>query len=199
MDIDIITVFHNEFNFRQAIDLVQSTEQFELPGRIRWRLVDNRINNRGFAKGCNYGAYDAQTEIIGFLNPDVIVKGPFVDDVMMTIGQGAAITGSRFGKPDHELHTWGLRDWVCGACFFVDRGLFEHLDGFDERFVWGWEETDFIHRAREIGERVKSIELPIEHDSPTFNPPADAEYKHTHFEHGAKVFRERWGRIRVPK
>jgi GT2 family glycosyltransferase len=58
--------------------------------------------------------------------------------------------------PPHHLdagETWasGVVDEVIGAFFFVRRGVFEALEGFDERYFVYFEEVDFAFRARQRG------------------------------------------------
>lgn len=191
---DIVTVFHSEENRVQARGLRTRIHKVEPGGGYRFFAVDNRQNNRGFAKGCNVGAFhpEADAPIIAFLNPDVRVSGPFFDAVSGTLGGKVVITGMRFGKPDHELRIWGVRDWVCGAVFFVDRKWFTSVGGFDEQFTWSHEETDLIRQAERQGLHCRSIPLPIDHASPAADTPDDAAYKRYHFKKAQKRYREKW-------
>lgn len=184
--IDVVTVFHNENSKRDSLQLQSKVTGF--PGIASHYLVDNTIENRGFAKGCNLGASFGSAPIVGFLNPDVDLLGDFCPDVIRTINSGATITGESFGKSKREIRIWGCSDWVCGAAMFVDRAWFESVGGFDERFVWSWEETALIRLAERQGKRVKSIHLPISHQSPSEMPVGEAEYKNKWFDHGQKLF-----------
>lgn len=157
-----------------------------------WK-VDNREENRGFSKGSNLGATWGEAPFIGFLNPDVQVNGPLLGPVLDAFrDEKVVITGERFGKLQSELRVWGVEDWVCGACFFVRRSFWEEAGGFDERFVWGWEETDLIRRAQALGLGVRSISLPVHHESPSEETPVDFAYKRKHFETGARLFYGKW-------
>lgn len=207
---DIVTVIHNDTNRRLAADLERRLEMWETlefeefgnPDPIKvpnysFTVVDNSVENRGFAGGCNYGALHPalNSPIIGFLNPDVQVEGPFLDTVAAVMAdQHVVITGSSFGKPQHELAIWGVRDWVCGAAFFVRRDWFAARGGFDPQFVWGWEETDLIRQAQQEGRVVRSVALPIYHDSPADNSLEDAAYKNRHFDEGGRRYFQKWGR-----
>ena len=53
--------------------------------------------------------------VIGFLNPDVQVHGPFLATAAAILRGRVVITGCRFNKSTFELQAWGVRDWVCGA------------------------------------------------------------------------------------
>lgn len=50
-----------------------------------------------------------------------------------------------------ETGAGGVVDQVIGSFFVVSRPLFEHLDGFDERFFVYYDDVDFAYRARAIG------------------------------------------------
>jgi GT2 family glycosyltransferase len=195
MRADLITVFHNATNYEQHCQLQDAIAAHEPTGGYRFIAVDNRTTNRGFAKACNLGALHAggDAPIIGFLNPDVIIEGPFLDAVERTLDDRTVITGARFGKPQRELDIWGVRDWVCGAALFVQRRWFQSVGGFDEQFVWSFEETDLIRRAETDGWQVRSILLPIRHESPAENSPEDAQYKQLHFSRGQQRYYRKWG------
>ena len=192
---DFVTVYHNETNYEQHKDLRRALEKYE-PNGYTFIGVDNRKNNRGFGVGCNVGAFTqgATAPIIGFLNPDTEVHGPFLHKVESALIHPVVITGCRFGKPESELRLWGVTDWVCGAAMFVSRKWFTSVNGFDPQFVWGWDETDLIRRAQVQGLRCQSIDLPIMHASPTQNSAEDTLYKQFHFNRGSQRFYSKWSR-----
>ncbi len=190
--LDVVTVIHNERNYAQSLDLEAAlVEHADLPYSF-WR-VDNRVENRGFGPGCNFGAAHGTAPVIGLLNPDVVVKGPFMRQVVETLVDPVVITGERFDKADWEIRRWGCRAWVCGAALFADRAWWESVGGFDEAFKWGWEESALIRLAQRQEKLVRSIRLPLEHRSPDVDSPEDVAYKHEHFEAGARLFEQKWG------
>jgi len=191
---DIVTVFHNDTNRVQADQLRFKVELYADTAHT-FTAVDNTRENRGFGPACNLGASEGTGRIIGFLNPDLVIVGPFMHTVEIAFDHDPAlvITGERFGKPLEEIVQWGCNDWVCGAAFFVRRTFFELMRGFDEQFVWAWEETDLIRRAVAHGMLVRSIPLPFNHSSPTRDSLEDSAYKAYHFDRGAKLFRQKWG------
>ena len=195
---DLITVFHNDDYLALSRQLFDSVKEHEPRGGYRLIGVDNRRDNRGFAAACNLGAFGADSDapVIGFLNPDVQVSGPFIDAAANALTHGVVITGCRFAKPDNELAAWGVRDWVCGATFFVDRKWFMNVGGFDTQFVWSFEETDLIRRAEAQGLTCRSINLPLDHSAPTTNTPEDHRYKTMHFAQAAQRYQTKWARRR---
>lgn len=197
MRVDIITVFHNETNRAQHLELEKAIEKHHPEGDWRFIALDNTEENRGFAKACNDGVLHSGegAPIIGFLNPDAKIEGPFMGAVEAALSDDrVAITGCRFGKPDRELKIWGVKQWVCGAAMFVRRDWFERVKGFDLQFVWGWDDTDLCRKAESMNLLVRPIELPISHSSPDVDLPQDARYKQLHFDQGQRRYYSKWGR-----
>jgi len=79
---------------------------------------------------------------------------------------------------------------VTGACLLVRREAFEKLQGFDEKFVYGYEDIDLCLRAKhELGLNTvycAGSQL-VHHEgiSGTFK-------KHPHLKSNMKLFREKW-------
>jgi GT2 family glycosyltransferase len=194
-EFDIVTVVHNDRNAALGVELEQALKQHADMEYEFW-TVDNRERNRGFGPGCLLGAGWGNAPIIGLLNPDLVVTGPFMRQVRETLRGPVVVTGERFGKKAAEYQkVWGCHDWVCGAAFFVLRDWWDEIGGFDPNFVWGWEETDFIRKTQAAGKRVQSIVMPsLHHASPQEDTPEDGAYKRKHFERGANLFYKRWGR-----
>lgn len=190
--IDVVTVFHNQAYKNMAEEMSESLFRHE-PDRVTLTMVDNSVVNRGFSAACNLGAKGGSADIVGFINPDAIIEGTFVQKVYNSLSDIIVITGCRYDKPDREVKIWGLQDWVCGAAFFVRRDWFEKVGGFDERYSFCFEESDLIKQAELEHKRCKSIDLPIRHDSPDYNSPEDAAYKQYWFNKGAKIYKEKWG------
>lgn len=192
---DIITVVHNETNYNLAINrLLPSLKQYSnYP--FNFHIRDNRNDNIGFAKACNEASSWGDQPYIGFLNPDAFVVDFFMDVILSAFNDGAVITGGNFGKNPVEIQGWGLNDWVCGAAMFVERTWFESMDGFDERFIWSHEETDFIRRTEQMGKVCKSFreeDLRIVHASPQDDSPEDIAWKQTHFAMAAQEYYRKW-------
>jgi GT2 family glycosyltransferase len=193
--VDVVTVFHREENYRLAITLndvlVSEPEELE----FEFFGVDNREDNRGFAKACNLGAREGSSPFIAFLNPDVKIHGPVLADGIapLVASPRVVIAGDDFGKERSMTYGhWGCEDWVCGAAMFVQRWWFEQVGGFDEDFVWGWEETDLIRRAQAGGYASKSVKLSASHGG-WRDDEEDSAYKKANLKRGSKIFYRRWG------
>lgn len=193
-DFDIVTVYHRRANRLLAQQLEEDVKKFE--PEVNFFAVDNTEINRGFGKGCNLGATWGEAPYIGFLNPDCKVEAPFTDAIRSVFEQDyrAVIVGERYNKHRRELKGWGLNQWVCGATMFVRREWFEFVGGFDERFVLYFEETDLCRRAESEGLLVKPIKLPIFHESPRNDHPADVQFKRKHMKRSGRLYREKWSR-----
>lgn len=191
--IDIVTVFHNEKNKKQSEELQESLSNFE-SDRFSFYSHSNMENNIGFAAGCNAAASLGTSPYVGMLNPDVVVFGPFIDKVVDTLSPNVVkITGMDFDKPKFEQRIWKVKNWVCGAVFFTTREWWETLGGFDERFVWSHEETDFIRHTESKGFHCQPIKLPMHHASPTDDIDVDIEYKKLNFDLSNEAYRKKWG------
>lgn len=192
-----MTVFHKEENYLLAQRLHDDISSFESPERWTFSAWDNREENIGYGPACNRLARDGSAPFIGLLNPDCLVQGPFIDRVLGGFTDpNVVITGERFGKAANELKVWGVKNWVCGAVFFVRRDWWEEVGGFDEAYKWGWEETDLCRYAESQGRQVHSISLPIKHSSPTTERPEDVVFKRHWFKAGHDYFYAKWNRKR---
>lgn len=193
---DIVTVVHNDINSILVRKLFDSVYQY-MTHSCDFYIEDNKENNLGFAKACNNGAAKGVNPIIGFLNPDALVVGNFMDPVINVFDSDPSImiTGGNFYKPQVEVVNWGVNDWVCGAAMFVRREFWEHVGGFDEQFIWSFEETDLIRTCEKMGMKCKSLtpeELPIVHSSPVENSQEDLDYKGFWFAECSRRFYEKW-------
>ena len=191
---DFVTVTHNDRNRREAVEMREALDEFsELPYTLR--IVDNRRNAKTYAAACNSGAAGQTAPVIGFINPDVEITGPFMRQVaeVFDTGRHTVITGERFGKSREQVREWGLLDWTCGAAMFVRREWFDHVGGFDERFLWSWEETDLCRAAERSGFVVRSVMLPMHHESPETDSPRDLAFKRRGFDVGRALYRRKWG------
>ena len=191
--LDLVTVTHNDRNRREAEDLEAEIDNFaELPYTMQ--IVDNRHNHKTYAAACNTGAALGTAPVIGFINPDCVIGGPFMREVTDALKRDryAVIVGERFGKPAREIRKWGLLDWVCGACFFVRREWFDYVGGFDERYLWSWEETDLCRAAERGGFVVRSLMLPMRHESPAADNARDLAFKKRGFDVGRNLYERKW-------
>lgn len=152
-------------------------------GRRNVILVRSEVN-AGFTKSANLGASRASGRYLVFLNNDTEVTPGWLDALLDAACSGpeVAVVGSRLVYPDGRLQEaggciWedgtGLNygkwhdpllsqfnyrrevDYCSGAALLVDRGFFESIRGFDERFSPGYyEDTDLCFAARASGRVV---------------------------------------------
>lgn len=138
---------------------------------------------RSFSHACNAGArFGDEAVPLLFLNNDVLLHRRALLDLFTTAQcYRASVTGARLVYPDdtiqhcgvlfdsgergpyHHLHRVPshlvprrprVLQAVTGACFLVDRELFDRLDGFDEQFPFAYEDIDFCLRASQAGATV---------------------------------------------
>ncbi len=188
---DLIVVAHNELNWKLISNRMKYLLHLHEEGGIPYELVvhDNRTSNIGFAAAVNLSVARSGSPYIGLLNPDTLVAGPFLRKVKDTLDSNVQVTGCRWAKSKHELRLWAVKQWVCGAAFFTTRQWWELLGGFDDQFVWSWEETDFIKRTEDLCGICQPIDLPLFHEQrPGLDTPDEAEYKHRWLMEGARRY-----------
>lgn len=192
--IDLVTIIHNDVNSRLAIGLAVSLEQYEHENH-KLIIRDNTTDNIGFAKGCNEAFTQTTSQIVGFINPDVMVHGNFITLVEnQFLDPGVMITGETFRPGKVDMKHNRLTNWVCGAALFVRRDWFISVGGFHEGYVWSWEETDLCKQAEMQGYKVKPIRLPLTHDRSHVNTESEEDklYKDRGFKDGQRLYHARW-------
>lgn len=150
--------------------------------RERVRILESK-SNIGFSSACNRGAWDAEGEILLFLNPDTrLISGsliPWLEDVsgnenviiapsLLQNGHDEAWSSGRTISPWQILFQnilpvskiWFLLSreslgWVSGAAFAIRRTDFRDLGGFDESFFLYYEDVDLCRRAKEEGFSIR--------------------------------------------
>lgn len=194
---DVIIVHHNDANFNQHLVVLDRLKQYaDAPYELF--IADNSVNNVGFSRACNIESAKGYNPFIALLNPDVWIEGPFFEIILSVFSDPRIkVTGANNNKNPVEIHGWGLNDWVCGAQFFVRRDWWDELHGFDEQFVWAYEETDFCRRTEALGGIVKSLtpeELPILHSSPPdhMETEVDLAYKQYWMGEGGRRYAAKW-------
>ena len=147
------------------------------------KLFDDQViylrfcENLGFSRACNMGAKISSGDVIIFLNNDTIIKDDFVTPILNVFAHdNAGIVGSKLlyengdiqhagidfeikdgnleGRNIHEDMPFGEVAAVTGACLSIRRDLFFSLNGFDEAYWVGNEDSDLCFKAREANERV---------------------------------------------
>lgn len=159
-------------------------------------VIDNTLENRGFARATNLGAKFGSGDIIAFLNPDIHLVGGWADETMTALESDArlVICGPRlddgFPWPRETLSTNGIHNWVCGACYFVRRDFFESCGGFDERYFFSYEETDLIRQAESQGYRVRAVDT----EKPLIKHiRSHSEFHNQQLRQSAIKYHEKWG------
>ena len=185
---DVIIVSHK--SDRELVDCV--SELLPGGGRLTVTIVDSGsddiswaqdpvydgvgilcIGNYGYGTSLNVGAARGTSPWLAFMNPDVRVTAPQVEQlVAIAAARGAAAIGP--GLVDERgtvtLHSgmalkpyWARRrsaalpggvreaEMIPGALLVVERGAFQEVGGFDEGFFLYSEEDDLISRMREAG------------------------------------------------
>jgi len=180
------------------------------------RIIRN-AENLGFAKACNQGAHAARGEYLIFLNNDTIPQDEWLNALVEEAesDKNIAIVGSKLLFADGTLQHAGVvisrnrltpyhiyrglqgdiacanrrREFqaVTAACMLVKRTWFTEVQGFDEAYRNGFEDTDLCLRIGERGGKIvyqpKSWLYHLESQSPG---------RKQHEKYNASRFQEKW-------
>jgi GT2 family glycosyltransferase len=132
--------------------------------------------NYGFGGGSNRGAAIAKGKYLFFLNPDLRLEPSCLEELMTRAGKSGAKIGCPrvFDYDSDVVQTEGAAGFdifgcgvapgtgknsperfAVGTFYFIERGLFQKLGGFDGEFFIFGEELDLSWRAWIAGEDVK--------------------------------------------
>ena len=157
-----------------CIDNGSRDRSCEIVSRYRVNLVRN--DNVGYGRACNLGAQMAETELLLFLNPDVLLEADTVDNLLdaATRYSNAAIFSSRIEddlghlqfRERTRIEQWrasrrasrrvtpvgdccsGFAD---GSVFLVRSAAFRECGGFDPNIFLYHEDDDLSHRLHAKG------------------------------------------------
>lgn len=100
-------------------------------------------------------------------NPDVGIQGAKLLYENGTIQHAGMIFGERPGRPEEPYHAYLTADpslplvdrrremqFVTGACLAIRTELFRQIGGFDEKYVFGWEDTDLCMKVNSSGKKI---------------------------------------------
>ena len=170
--------------------------------RERVRLLEPR-ENLGFAGGCNFGAVEATSDVLVFLNPDTVV-GPgalwqlartledpavgiamarlcFIDrpELLNSGGTVVHVSGlawaGRFGEPAESIRSLEDVAAASGAALGIRRETFRALGGFTNELFMYQEDVELSWRARLAGLRV------------VVDPRADVFHEYEFGRHPSKI------------
>ena len=171
-------------------------------GRERVQLLEPR-ENLGFAGGCNFGAAEATSDVLVFLNPDTVVgpgalrqlsrtlEDPAVGIAMPRLclldrpellnsgGTVVHVSGlawaGRFGEPAESIRSLEDVAAASGAALGIRRETFRALGGFTNELFMYQEDVELSWRAHLAGLRV------------VVDPRADVFHEYEFGRHTAKI------------
>ena len=150
----------------------------------QWGFTLIERENRGFASGANAGAAVACGEYLVFLNPDIKHSAGSASMGMDAFRKNTkvGIVGAMLLRERNIPEEWSrghvislgrlLRnnvfpkraqsgrdgvDWVSGGALFIQKELFQSLQGFDEQFFLYFEDMDLCERARKENRSIESL------------------------------------------
>ena len=129
------------------------------------RIITNP-GNLGCAKSWNQGVNVSTGDVIGILNNDIVVTSGWAERLLSFMHEtnaGIVSPAAREGLLDYSLDEYAAefakscarasrRFDIYSACMLIHRRVFDKIGLFDEAFSYGgFEDTDFLWRAREKG------------------------------------------------
>jgi GT2 family glycosyltransferase len=188
------------------------------------KVIYNK-KNLGFARACNQGASFARGYYLLFLNNDTSVTQGWLREMLKVFKEEkkVGVVGSRLIYPDGGLQhggmvltLWGLpinldkgsspenseelkaREVfsVTGASMLIRRDLFFDCEGFDERYIYGYEDVDLCLKISQMGYGVfyTPKSLIYHYASATFSKD---RYIESEFR-DETIFRSKWGEVLGP-
>jgi glycosyltransferase involved in cell wall biosynthesis len=141
-------------------------------------IIYIRQDNKGPAAAKNHGVSKAKGEIISFLDSDCTVSDSFLNNIercfikdkeaAACVGNILIVPQNRFFMPLYEFYRMNsigqrgdevfdkphpLAPFYSG-CSSIKKEIFRELEGFDEKFQWAGEDTDFGFRIIETGYKI---------------------------------------------
>lgn len=165
-DLEVIVVDNSPVNERVESFVKQSSIQ-----NVQYIPSDNK----GFGAGNNVGAKISQGEVIGFINPDIVLIELIFKQIYSDFKKNSnlAIEGIQLVKKDlspgysfyFEYNTklwrnWTIKLWnklgrfneknmfITGANLFVRKDMFMNVGMFDENIFMYFEESDLTSRIK---------------------------------------------------
>ena len=188
--LDSISLFNDIGNELEVIIVDNSP----MDQRVNIKLNNNDWNfkykyipskNRGFGAGNNIGEEHASGEIIGFVNPDIILIQPIFQKIISEFENDPqmVMAGCRLLKENRKINSsfkyvfgYGIikkqlnklvnilgifndkKMYIEGADIFIRKSTFDKVGRFDEQFFMYYEEADLMKRINTItGARVKFL------------------------------------------
>jgi GT2 family glycosyltransferase len=182
-----------------------------------WAVIEPGYNT-SFSEGNNLAAKAATGEYLLLLNDDMVLEpkalhrlwacrekadltGMLILNTDTTVNfAGTALWPSSHhmhrGEPreDHEADAYHLCDAITFAAALMPRELYERLSGLDERYIYGWEDTDFSCRVLDsggsIGVCMNAVAI---HDECGTRVRGDGGY----YKNNATLFHTTWPKPRI--
>lgn len=138
-------------------------------------IVIKNEENKGFACGNNQALKLVEDGYVLMLNNDCEIMADDWLDLMINASKEAELIGAvcKQVAPDYITKSFkyigdgkenGRWSYIEGWCLFANKDTWLSLNGFDERFNPAFsEDADLSFRAKELGMKIKAIELPIVH------------------------------------
>ncbi len=182
-----------------------------------WMVIEPGYNT-SFSEGNNLGSKVATGEYIFLLNDDMVLEpealsrlwaareradllGMLImntDGTVNFAGTSLWPSSHHIGRNDprefHEADEVLRRDAITFAAAWMKAALYAELGGLDERYIYGWEDTDFSCKALDAGYTTAVVMNAVAiHDECGTRVRGDGGY----FQNNANRYRTSWPKERI--
>lgn len=168
-----------------------------------WFFSVHRIpENVGFGPAMNKGVEQARGEIVCLLSDDVRIYGEFIARVKSTlIAYPEGIVAADIVDWPAGWNQFGATptfNYIQGYFMAMKKETFEHVEGFDDRFVpYDYEDVDLSYRAQKLNVPMIKVALPLQHLAAGTIGYSDERMDHTC--RMRALFAEKWSLPNVPE
>lgn len=134
----------------------------------RLKLIANPTN-AGFAAANNLGAKEACGEYLFFLNSDTFIQSDILTPLKKALQQDLSIgviapkLVLKNGEPQPYAYGYNKKSkselaWVSGAALVIRHGIFQKVNGWDERFFMYFEDRDLCQSVIRHGYKIARLD-----------------------------------------
>jgi glycosyltransferase involved in cell wall biosynthesis len=119
----------------------------------------------GFGSTCNCGLYAAKSDIVLFLNNDVLARDPYWLEPIREAVEPGVLIGAQLRDDPHGSVDGTPMPYLDGWCLAGMRDDLLEIGGFDEDFQPPayFEDNDLCLRARMAGMTLREVRVPLHH------------------------------------
>lgn len=174
----LVLDFIESIYFICKIIVIDNSKDIALKKKIKEKypkVLIKLIENEGYASAINFGRKFIKTNFFLVCNPDI--KGLKKKNIKKflkiskKLNNKFAVLGPRYlnlnkdsikqSNPNIKIAEW---KYISGACMFINKNIFDKINGFDKNFFLYFEETDYCLRAHKFYKNYQLNDIKINHN-----------------------------------